>query len=625
MPGARRARRRLSGALALAAIALLIPSAASAASHVTIVVLPNGTTVERLGAVDGISPGLLSAGLGEVPPQQTMLDVTQGNRVYDGLYDTDLPALRPERDRISHWAAVRSRAASAPAEIHPGLLATIIRRGDGGVGEAPGAVGSSPGAIAILGADRDGRIERAPCRTRASCPALTIRAASLAGLARLIDGLRGGDLLIAFERPAGTQRELLAAGIAGRGFDGNLTSDSTRTSGYVVSTDIAPTVLERLGLGVPGAMSGQPITTEGSPDAGAVASLEDRLGVVGSRRGPVLGLTVLAWLVATGLVILVSRRRLARPVLRILSLTIVYLPVLLLVGAALRPSAGGERLVLGLGAPLLAGVTAAALRGWWGLAVACAVTVVAYAADAVAGSTLISQSLLGPNPALGVRFFGIGNELEAILGPLVVGGTGAALAALGVRPGRTAALLFLATGAFFGLIFGSGRFGADVGAVIVLMTGGAVAAMAAGWWRPSRAAAIAVVVLIPIGGVVVLAAIDLLTGGNAHLTRTVLHGQGSGDVLDVVQRRARQTVTSFGRLGLLPFLLASLAICGVAIRRRERVLALFGDGPARAGFIGAVAAMAIGVLANDSGAVLLEIGTAYLLAFCAYAWATLSR
>ncbi len=41
----------------------------------------------------------------------------------------------------------------------------------------------------------------------------------------------------------------------------------------------------------------------------------------------------------------------------------------------------------------------------------------------------------------------------------------------------------------------------------------------------------------------------------------------------------------------------------------------------RAGLLGALAATAIGTLANDSGALLLEIGAAYLLVFIGFAWA----
>ena len=35
----------------------------------------------------------MSAGLGTVPAEQTYLDISQGNRVFDSLYDSDLPQL----------------------------------------------------------------------------------------------------------------------------------------------------------------------------------------------------------------------------------------------------------------------------------------------------------------------------------------------------------------------------------------------------------------------------------------------------------------------------------------------------------------------------------------------------
>jgi len=35
--------------------------------------------------------GLLSAGMGSVPAEQTYLDISQGNRVFDSLYDEPLP------------------------------------------------------------------------------------------------------------------------------------------------------------------------------------------------------------------------------------------------------------------------------------------------------------------------------------------------------------------------------------------------------------------------------------------------------------------------------------------------------------------------------------------------------
>ncbi len=615
MLGARTACCRLSGLVLAVTISLVAPAAAAAGSHVTIAVVPAGTTVEQISRLPSMSPGLLSAGLGSVSAAQTYLDITQGSRLFNRLYHDDLPAVVDTRGDgiVGGWRQVRERADSAPADLVPGLLASTVP-----------VVSESSGEPAIVAANERGivRLAGPGCRKGCGSPVRVAALRNLGQLARLAAQLRGDDLLIAFERPPPATGGLLAMGIAGKGFDGDLTSGSTRTNGLVLTTDIAPTILGRLGIPVPDAMNGREITTEGEADAPGVAALGDRLVVIGERRGPVVGLTVLAWFLIAGVGALIGRRY-AKPIVRVLALAIVYLPLLLLVGAALRPSAGDERLLIGLGAPALGALTAVILPGWRAMAVACGAVVAAYAADAIGGSALISQSLFGPNPALGVRFYGIGNELEAILGPLAIGGTGAALAASGPRSARAAAIIFVASGLFFGLLFGSGRFGADVGAVIVLATGGVVAGIASGWWRPSTRVAVIVVILVGVAAVAVLGAVDLLTGGDSHFTRSVIDAGGTGNLVDVFKRRLTQTVRSFGRVAL-PFLLASLAICALAVWRRDRVLALFDDPWARAGFIGAAAAVVIGVAANDSGAVLLEIGTVYLAAICGFAWAQAS-
>ncbi len=539
--------------------------------------LPSDTTVAQL-AKAGLSPGVMSAGLGTVPPAQTYLDVGQGNRVFDSLYDRPLPQHRGDTSRW--WREVVERAESAPADIVPGLLRSTLAR---------------------AGASRDFEVQRS----------------SLGRLPR-----RGSyDLLIAVARPTGRSDEPLPIGIAGRGFDGNLTSDSTRTDGYVLSTDVAPTILQRLGIEVPSQMSGQPIRSEGSVDPAAIESLVDRMDVIGSRRGPVVGLNVVIWLAALLLVALLSRGRLARGAVRLVGLSIVYLPLVLLLGAALEPGQSAEQLLVLLLCPLLGGLTLLLLRGYRAIACAATLTVLAYAIDAIAGSPLTSLSLLGPNPGLGVRFYGIGNELEALLAVLVVAGTGAALAGfLREATSRTAAIAFLVVGLIAAFVFAAGRFGADVGAAIVFPVGAAVAAVAIAG-RGRRTAALAVVAA-PFAVLALLALIDLVTGANAHLTRSVLDAGGLGDLADVAQRRLQLSAHSFGR----PILLALLPIVLVAavfayLRRDQLNTWLEGVPTMRAGLLGALAATVIGTLANDSGALLLEIGTAYLLVFTAYAWA----
>lgn len=445
-----------------------------------------------------------------------------------------------------------------------------------------------------------------------------VRSLSLPRLSALVGALRGEDLVIAIERAPPAENEALAIGIAGRGFHGNLTSDSTRTDGYVLSTDIAPTILERFGIAVPSAMSGQPIRSEGSVDAAAVESLGDRMAVISERRGPVIGLGLLVWLLALGLAVAASRGRAARLGVKLVGLSVIYLPLVLLLGAALEPSQGFEQVLVMVGAPLLAALTLAAFPGYRALAVASAVVVVAYAVDVIAGSPLTSLSLLGPNPGLGVRFYGIGNELEAVLAVLVIGGTGAGLAGFAPRAApRTCAVAFLASGLLFAAVFAAGRFGADVGAAIVLPVGAAAAVGTA--TRGGRRAA-TLIITAPLAVVGLIALADLVSGANAHLTRSVLDAGGLGDLGDVAQRRLQLSAHSFERPVVLFCLPLVAALATLAIVWRDRLRAWLRDVPAMyAGLVGAFTAIAIGTLANDSGALLLVIGAAYLLVFVAVA------
>jgi hypothetical protein len=246
--------------------------------------------------------------------------------------------------------------------------------------------------------------------------------------------------------------------------------------------------------------------------------------------------------------------------------------------------------------------------------------VVAYAVDVIAGSPLTSLSLLGPNPGLGVRFFGIGNELEALLAVLIVAGTGAGLTGFGSRLSpRACAATFLALGLVAALIFAAGRFGADVGAAIVFPVGAAVAAATIAARRRRTAL---LIVALPFAVLALLALIDLVSGANAHLTRSVLDAGGLGDLADVAQRRLQLSANSFSRPIVFVFLPLIAALVALAIVRRERLRAWLEGVPAmRAGLIGAAVATVVGTLANDSGALLLEIGAAYLLVFVGFVWA----
>jgi len=600
--------------IALSLFLALAPGASAAGrpdkATVDLLWLPPSTTVTQL-VEHGFSPGLMSAGLGSVPPEQTYLDIGAGNRVFDSLYSPELPP-SSQGGCDNEWSAeIQERAESAPDEIEPFLLTRLLE--EAGIE----ATGVQPAACP-LGLDPTVFLPGREGNSFSVGNAVLLRAERLAR--------RGGPhtLVIAIARPTGENDELLPIGIAGKGYDGDLTSDTTRTNGYVLSTDIAPTILEFFGLSVPSQMTGQAIRSEGSVDPAAIETRGARMAVVSPRRGPVIGFSLLAWVLAAALVALLSRGALARPAVRLLGLSVIYLPVMLLVGAALEPAQYPEMLVVMIGAPLLGAITLAALRDYRALAVATGVTVCAYALDAILGSPLSALSLLGPNPLLGVRFYGIGNELESLLAVIIVGGIGAGLAGFAPRlsAGRCAAV-FLLVGLFFAGIFASGKFGADVGAAMDFPAGVACAAVVV---THGRRRWVVLVVLIPLIVVALLALADLVTGANSHFTRSVLDAGGLHSLGDTAQRRLEQTARSFVR-PILAIMLPVVAILAILAWLRRATLARWvRDYPAmRAALIGAVVATITATLANDSGALMLEIGAAYLLVFVGWAWAEAGR
>jgi len=165
------------------AVALLAAPAAEGKQQprVTIVVLPQHVTVGQLAGVHGMGVGFLSAGIGDVPADQTYLDVGQGARVTESLYDGSLPRLRVTSGHGGtakvpppEWGAVRQRADSVPADIVPGLLGTTLEQAHVAVG-----AGSSAGSAALMLVDEHGALAGAGCH--GACPIVSVESAKATG------------------------------------------------------------------------------------------------------------------------------------------------------------------------------------------------------------------------------------------------------------------------------------------------------------------------------------------------------------------------------------------------------------------------------------------------------------
>lgn len=616
-----------AGALAVLAFAALACAAqARAAPRAVIAFLPRGPGEARPlldeFALRGMAIGMTSPTVGGFAPRQMALDMSQGARIPTRLYSKRIGSLRLSRGRLTEWQVALRRAARAPGNLDPGLLASTIERAGGRVGYA-GAPGARAAVAAIVAADSGGRVRHARAGDSLDVLTLPAGAAGLRRLDRLI--AQRPAFLFVVEAPYGDKLRLLPSAVRARGVHGQLWSATTRRNGLIAATDVAPTVLRGLGLQVPAAMQGQPIEGRGSADAGAVLHTAKRLSVVTPRRGPALLWLAAALLVAAALLAALRRRA----ALRVGLLAVLWVPGLALLTAALEPARTVEAAIVGVGAVVLALATDRLWR--WPVApvVPALIVFAAHAVDLARGSPLIGASMAGPNPAGGARFFGMGNELEAMLSISVLIGTGAALCAgqRAARPGvpnppprvrsARAPLAFAATATVAAAIMGAGRLGADVGAVITLGAGGAAAVIASLPGRPSRRA-LALAVAAPIAAVIALIVLDLTTGGNGHLTRSVVDSHSSNNLADIARRRFDSSFSGLGKPGVAAvFALALIAVIWLGTRLRAALAAL--PRSFAAGLVGAWFATVIGALANDSGPLILEIGAVYLLLAYAYA------
>lgn len=357
-------------------------------------------------------------------------------------------------------------------------------------------------------------------------------------LAAVLEAVAGADhettVLVASMADSGRSPHLQLAGalgppaVAGSApyTGGLLQSRSTRQPGYVMTTDVAPTVLEALGvrqLAPSGALVGSTISAgDGPPTPGErVAAMidEDRHAwAVRPLVGPFFGILIVANLVLYALVTLglngavleslgsglnrvlpgrwgrglaaALRRRpeVMLAGLRVGGVAVASVPVSTFL-ANLVPwwRADPPSYVLAaLVAAGVAAVTCLALVPRWTrwllgpLGVVAAVTATVVAADVVTGGRLQISSLMGVQPLVGARFYGFNNQAFALFAASTVL-LAAALANPLVQRGRRrhAAALVAVVGVVATLLDGMPGLGSDFGGPPALVPGFAVLALLA--------------------------------------------------------------------------------------------------------------------------------------------------
>ncbi len=626
----------------------------------------------ELSSIPTLSVGILSATQGAYNADQMLLDMTQGARVsysaYSPAHPPSLSSLElelnaehglPASAHISSWPAALRRAQDAPQLLKPGLLATSI---PGGAAYAAPYFSNLPskGTIEIeiakpvtspatvdwpLAANRSGRIAALSFGSTETLLAriYKLRATHSLVVADLPQGASGyGDLrsltaarspnellVVVQSAPNLPGHELLWSAFAGLGRGREtLTSQTTNQRGMIAAIDIGPTILDHLGLHIPADMRGKPVRLDGSFDSAYLRALKARLIVIDPRRLPALGWLVLAWALLLGTARLPIARQ-DRPrrsawAMRIGAIAMLWAPVAVLLPAALEPSRTVEFALI-VGTCFALGALTDLLVPWPRAPLVPAVgAVVALTVDALAGTQLLMRSLLGPSPAFGARFYGIGNELKSGLAVLVFSAVAAAL--YPTLRSRRAAVTMASAGIVLAIVEGSARIGAGVGGVILVSAGAAVATvmLLPGTLNRKR---VLLVMAAPVLGLIALAAIDLATAhGSGHFTGSVLDARSPGDIRDIIVRRYSAAWDEL-KNHLMPLATALALIASlIAVRRRDRVLAPVASDPVwLAAFAGGLTSGVIGALTEDSGPVLLVVAVGTLGCVLSYLWGKPTR
>jgi hypothetical protein len=400
--------------------------------------------------------------------------------------------------------------------------------------------------------------------------------------AELVEAAREVGAAVAVASPNGPPGTPNLTPFAQLGAEGGLLySPTTRTVGLLTHADVAPTLLDALGMPIPPEMNGRAAEVRAGR-AESAELMQRRLWFVEDKGFWVWGVVGVLWALALGVGALQHGRRgvslavLALAALPAGALLAAAVPVtsVLLVGVLTTLFAGGITALCWRFSSSFAGALA-------GIALATAALVIL---DAAAGGQLERFSTLGYNPATGTRFYGVGNEYAAALaGALAMG-----LGILAYRR-RPPAVPLAVVGVAAVVVLGLPTMGADVGgsAVLGLAFGATLGLTRGDGWRGA--------VVWAAGGLALAALLFLASG---LLFPDVSHGsRAAGGGSGLYEIAARKLAMSLGWL-LNPILLLLLALgAGVSYAGWRRAHGT----PLAAGIPGAVLAAVASGLLNDSG------------------------
>ncbi|MFZ5634126.1 MAG: hypothetical protein ACOY40_14885 [Bacillota bacterium] len=295
----------------------------------------------------------------------------------------------------------------------------------------------------------------------------------LGGLVGRMD-IRRDLLIVICPTPGGDNEKrdkmspvLVYGGGVGRGM---LTSPTTRRPGIIMNIDIAPTVVDYLGLPPSNLFTGRPVqVVPGTFDVNLLTGMYRVLNFTYEAR-PYLqkGYVLFQLLLLGASLAFIFLRKRGKEFLKPFFLAVMTVPLVYLLMPLLP--AGGLSVMIAEMLTFTAVITLLTvfLHRKYGVdpfLIICLATAAAISADLAAGSPLQKTSILGYDPIVGARFYGLGNEYMGVLIGSVLIGTAALISAVE----RMRGLLIAAAGIaylFILYLIAAPQLGTNVGGTI---------------------------------------------------------------------------------------------------------------------------------------------------------------
>lgn len=427
-------------------------------------------------------------------------------------------------------------------------------------------------------------------------------------------------------------RDLTVAALAGPGVEpGFMRSASTQRSGFLTLVDVAPTLLDRMGIARPTAMEGRPAVVVPSGDAlgervDHLVSLNDASRFRERLLTPTTTVVVLLLAVCVALALVAhtsgwsSRARRAIAFLALWDLAI--LPASYLARAFPLEEQGARfywLVVVGVSlaiAAVAAVVGARARRPRLALVVVLAAVAGVIVGDVVTGSHLSLSAAFGYSPTGNSRLYGVSNYSYGQLAiPALLGA--AWLAA--VKPGRIGRLLAVGLLLATLVVLGVPTWGSDVGGVLALTPAALVFGLVL-WGRRIRLRTLVLAGAATGVAILVFGLLDLArpAGDRAHLGRLFerVGEDGLGPLLSLVERKLAanlQVSTESLWVAAIPIvLLLWTYLVRYPTKPYQRLRAEVDTLPAA--LAAALVASVLGSALNDSGAIVGGVAAMVLTA-----------